>query len=207
MLMDVITCYIITHASPGPTPKVATERKCGIWTIRDRREDWGETREETYDGAEEREQASLGLVQLLLGVSLEEECRLARLLVRGRVEPDLVLRLDLFDDLAEGRGLAVLADGGGIDRGEDECVRDERLLGRRKLDAGASVRSPCGGDGLVACLGSGGEGREGLVGLGVDTVVAIAVGRRSASFDGGVFDEAGERVRSTFEFVPLLGWG
>ena len=89
--MDVITCYIITHASLGPTPKVATERKCGIWTIRDRREDWGETREETYDGAEEREQASLGLVQLLLGVSLEEERRLAY----DRYYPSLPLSLVL----------------------------------------------------------------------------------------------------------------
>ena len=199
MLMDVITCYIITHASPGPTPKVATERKCGIWTIRDRREDWGETREETYDGAEEREQAALCLVQLLPGICLEVKGRLARTLVRGRVELDLVLCHDLSRDISKRGRLAVLARGGEVDGREHEGVRDDGLLGGHGLDARACARAPRGSDGLCR-LRRRGEGRERLLRLGVD----VAVGRGRSGFDRGVFDEAWERVRSTFEFVPPL---
>ena len=157
--------------------------------------------EDTYDGAEQREEAALGLVELLPGVGFEVERGLARLLVRGRVQLDLVVGHDLLRDVAQRRRLAVLAAGGEVDGREHERVRHLGLLRRRGLDARACVRAPRRRGGSLGRLRGWREGREGLLRVGVDG----AVGRRATGLgDRGVVDKAGERVRCALELVPPL---
>ncbi len=122
-----------------------------------------------------------------------------RLLVRGRVEFNLVLGHNLPHHFTEGRGLPILASGGEIDGREDEGVRDDGLLRGRGLDARASIGTPGRSRGLVTEL-DGGQRREGLLGVGVDG----AAGRGSTGLDRGVVDQTGERVGCAFEFVPPL---
>lgn len=153
----------------------------------------------TYDRTEQSEEALLRPLELLLGVGLEIERGLVRLLVRGRVEFNLVLGHNLPHHFTEGRGLAILAGGGEIDRREDEGVRDDGLLRGRGLDARTSIGTPGRGGGLVTEL-DGGQRREGLLGVGVDGTT----GRGSARLNRSVVDQTGERVGGAFEFVPPL---
>lgn len=62
----------------------------------------------TYDGAEERAETALGLVEILLMVCFQVERSLARLLIRRRLELNLVLNGNLLHDLTERRRLAAL---------------------------------------------------------------------------------------------------
>lgn len=122
-------------------------------------------------------------------------------LVRACLNLDLaMLHHDLFHDLAERRGLAILARGREIDDRFCKAVRHEVRQGNRRLYA-LDCWPPCRR--CLARLGrrSWSERREGFR-IGVQRCLvssAVAPGLRRR-----VLDQRREGVRRTFEVLPLI---
>lgn len=148
---------------------------------------------DAHHRAEASEQGSLGLLEFLPVLGLEIERGLARALVGASLDLDaLVLRHDALQDLAECRGLAILASRAQVDRAECEAVSDQR---HNRCGRACDTRCPSGG--LRSRARGRGEGRERL----------LAVGRRHLRGRGSLaarrgIVERGERIGCTL--VPSL---
>lgn len=81
-----------------------------------------------YDGAEQRKEAPLCLVEFLLGLGFDVEGSLANFLVCRSFNLDLVLGIDLPNDFTESGGLSVLASGREVDSWDGERLGDLVLL-------------------------------------------------------------------------------
>ena len=148
--------------------------------------------EAAYVGSQHGKQRLLGLVEILLVLSLDDEGRLVSLLVRGGIELDLVLVLDLLHDLPKGGRLAIPTGSREVADGGCEGVRNESMLRHGRLNARSST--PRRGGRLAGSHG--GEGRERLDRACVRGTVSN--GRRLRLRRG--FSQRRERVGCAFEF-------
>lgn len=153
-------------------------------------------RTKTYDGAQQRQQTALGLVQLFLRFGLDVERSLARHLVGRRIDLDFVLGHNLLHDFTECRGLAVLASIGKVHGRQVEGIDEDGGLGNG-LNPGASA--PGGGSGSLG-RGGGSERGESDLGVRIDGCrpLLLLLGSRSR------FDQGREWIRSSLELVASL---